>query len=342
MLVARQRRSSQHRDGSGHEPHRSLASQRKKRGAAPPLPAQRPDGGERTDFRDLSPAARERYLERWTTAQRRFVDQPAVPVGEADRLVNEVMHDSGYLGEEHFGQPAADRPVDRPALVKPYRAAHAIALRARRSLASPEGAMMHFRSLFHELLAPEGRSSLDDGQRSDARHTWRRTMMERGDQSRSAMGVGSPRASQPAGGSDSWAEIRQGDVFPAGTPVAPIVVADPLQRSSSDIGQPRERGGDRRTERPTAWAVAAEARLATDAGDGPAPPLPADSRTDFQRRWEKIQRQFVGEAARSARGLSGSRIPIDTVGAQERWLVPRTAQATCYQLRLTELTGMPS
>src|ERR1700722_13591834 len=127
-------------------------------------------------------------------------------------------------------------------------------------------------------------------------------MMERGDQSRSARGVGSTRASQPAGGSDSQAEIRRGDVFPAGTPAAPIVVADPLARASADTGEPRERGSDRRTERPTAWAVAAEARLATDAGDRPAPPLPADSRTDFQRRWEKIQRQFVGEAARSARG----------------------------------------
>src|ERR1700722_6460452 len=109
-LVGRQRRSSQHWDGSGHKPHRSLASPGKKHGSAQLVPPQRPGGGERTNFPDLSPAARERYLERWTTAQRRFVDQPAVAIGEADRLVNEVMRDSGYLGEEHFGQPVGGGP----------------------------------------------------------------------------------------------------------------------------------------------------------------------------------------------------------------------------------------
>jgi hypothetical protein len=54
-----------------------------------------------------------------------------------------------------FEQRAADISVDHPVMVENYRAAHDIALRHDRSDASTEDmrkAMVHYRSLFEELL----------------------------------------------------------------------------------------------------------------------------------------------------------------------------------------------
>jgi hypothetical protein len=54
-----------------------------------------------------------------------------------------------------FDQRAADISVDHPVVVENYRAAHEIALRQSRGQASTEDlrkAMVHFRSLFEELL----------------------------------------------------------------------------------------------------------------------------------------------------------------------------------------------
>jgi hypothetical protein len=54
-----------------------------------------------------------------------------------------------------FEQRAADISVDHPLVVENYRAAHAIALRHDGGQASTEDlrkAMVHYRSLFEELL----------------------------------------------------------------------------------------------------------------------------------------------------------------------------------------------
>jgi hypothetical protein len=54
-----------------------------------------------------------------------------------------------------FEQRAADISVDHPVVVENYRAAHAIALRQSSGQASTEDlrkAMVHYRSLFEELL----------------------------------------------------------------------------------------------------------------------------------------------------------------------------------------------
>jgi hypothetical protein len=54
-----------------------------------------------------------------------------------------------------FDQRAADISVDHPVMVENYRVAHDIALRHSRGQASTEDlrrAMVHYRSLFHELL----------------------------------------------------------------------------------------------------------------------------------------------------------------------------------------------
>lgn len=169
VLVARERRSRQLRKGFGPEYDRVLAERGDQRTAEAEL-SERRDRREQFEIRELDPAAREDYLERWRTTQRRFVDEPAVAVGEADRLVTEVMHLRGYPVDEDFERRAADVSVDHPAVVENYRAAHAISLRAKRAQASTEDlrqAFVHFRSLFDDLLDPEDSSRAADRSRSD-------------------------------------------------------------------------------------------------------------------------------------------------------------------------------
>lgn len=102
----------------------------------------------------LSPAVRSDFVNRWTRVQSRFVDDPRGAVADADQLVTEVMHARGYPMSE-FDRQAELVSVDHPAVVQNYRAAHDIALRHGRGQASTEDlrtAMVHYRSLFDELL----------------------------------------------------------------------------------------------------------------------------------------------------------------------------------------------
>jgi hypothetical protein len=102
----------------------------------------------------LSQTSRADFANRWTGVQSLFVDDPQGAVSQADRLLNEVMQVRGYpIGE--FDQRAADISVDYPSVVDNYRVAHEIALRHSRGQASTEDlrkAMVHYRSLFDELL----------------------------------------------------------------------------------------------------------------------------------------------------------------------------------------------
>ncbi len=105
-------------------------------------------------IRQLSPETRNRYLAEWSVVQRRFVDDPALAVKEADSLVNQVMHARGFPMAD-FETRAADVSVTCPNVVQNYRAARDIAQRQVRGDAGTEDlrqAMVHYRSLFDELL----------------------------------------------------------------------------------------------------------------------------------------------------------------------------------------------
>jgi hypothetical protein len=107
----------------------------------------------------LEPEARQRYGEAWRRVQADFVDRPVEAVREADRLVADVMRERGYP-MEGFDQRAADVSVDHPQVVDNYRSAHEIAMASDRNEASTEDlrkAMVHYRSLFEELLEEEDR-----------------------------------------------------------------------------------------------------------------------------------------------------------------------------------------
>jgi hypothetical protein len=105
-------------------------------------------------IRSLSGEERDRFSNRWSEVQSRFVDDPSGAVAVADELIVEVMQARGYPTTD-FTQRAADISVDHPVVVENYRAAHDIAQRRSRGQASTEDlrqAMVHYRALFSELL----------------------------------------------------------------------------------------------------------------------------------------------------------------------------------------------
>jgi hypothetical protein len=106
------------------------------------------------EIRTLTQEEQSRFAEAWRKIQARFVDEPSKAVGEADRLIKEVMQTRGYLVGD-FDQRAADVSVDHPNVVTNYRAGREIAARNKSGEATTEDlrqAMVHYRSLFEELV----------------------------------------------------------------------------------------------------------------------------------------------------------------------------------------------
>jgi hypothetical protein len=151
------RRTGRLREAFGPEYERSMTEAGSRRKAESELAA-RQTRRESLDIRPLAPEARDRYSDSWQQVQSRFVDEPGVAVTEADRLVSAVMQDRGYPMDD-FGQQSADISVDLPHVVDDYRAAHAISMANDHGKASTEDlrqAMVHYRSLFDELLVVPG------------------------------------------------------------------------------------------------------------------------------------------------------------------------------------------
>jgi hypothetical protein len=165
-LVARQRRTASLKEGFGPEYDRTLREHGDQRAAEAEL-RERRERRQQFEVRPLEPETRERYAERWRATQRRFVDQPASAVEEADDLVGAVMRDRGYPVED-FERRAADVSVDHPDVVEHYRAAHAVSVASAEQRASTEDlrqALVHYRALFDELLedrAGDGRRTEQD------------------------------------------------------------------------------------------------------------------------------------------------------------------------------------
>jgi hypothetical protein len=120
---------------------------------------------ERLRIKPLAVDDSARFTAAWRHIQTRFVDDPGSAVTEADRLVGEVMHTRGYpVG--NFEQRVDDISPDHPTVVMHYRAAREITVQHERERASTEDlrqAMVHYRTLFQDLLAPapEPRSTVD-------------------------------------------------------------------------------------------------------------------------------------------------------------------------------------
>jgi hypothetical protein len=164
VLVARQQRSRRLKDEFGPEYGRVVAERGDQRTAEKEL-ADRRQRVDKFEIRPLDPAAREHYSEQWGAAQRYFVDEPVGAVAQAHELVEQVMHDRGYPVDEDFEQRTADISVEHPVVVENYRAAQEISIRAHNGQANTEQlrrAMVHFRALFDDLLAPDDARQADD------------------------------------------------------------------------------------------------------------------------------------------------------------------------------------
>jgi hypothetical protein len=153
-LTMRRRRSEQLKQHFGPEYDRTVIQQHGDAGRAEATLAEREKRVDAFPLRTLSPIDREGYAMEWATVQRRFVDDPSAAVGTADRLVGRVMIDRGYPMSD-FEQRAADISVSHPSVVQNYRTAHDIFARHSDGKATTEDlrqAMVHYRSLFDELL----------------------------------------------------------------------------------------------------------------------------------------------------------------------------------------------
>ncbi len=111
---------------------------------------------EKLDIKPLGETQRQDYIERWRVIQARFVDDPATSVRDADKLVGDTMTARGYPMAT-WDQRAADVSVDHPQVVDNYRAGHDISAMPAGKATTEQlrQAMVHYRTLFEELLAPE-------------------------------------------------------------------------------------------------------------------------------------------------------------------------------------------
>ena len=156
-LYVQQRRSRRLKEHFGAEYATAVDELGDKQRAEAELRA-REERVSKLDVRPLSASQAERFTARWRTTQAEFVDSPGAAIAYADDLLGEVMAARGYPVAD-FEQRAADLSVDHAALVSNYRDAHSVALRHGRGEASTEDlrrAMIHYRDLFAELVAPVG------------------------------------------------------------------------------------------------------------------------------------------------------------------------------------------
>jgi hypothetical protein len=150
----RRRQGLQERFGSEYD--RTVADAPSRREAESEL-AERQKRRDELEIRPLEQQARDRYASEWHNTQAKFVDDPEKAVGDADRLIQQVMRDRGYPVED-FDQRSADLSVDHPEVISNYRAAHGISVANDRGNASTDDlrtAMQHYRALFVELLEVE-------------------------------------------------------------------------------------------------------------------------------------------------------------------------------------------
>jgi hypothetical protein len=156
-VMARNRRTAMLRDRFGPEYDRALASSEDKRAAEAEL-LERQKQRAQFDVKPLPEADRLRFAGEWRELQERFLDEPAQAAEAADALITRVMEARGYPMRD-FDTQAELVSVDYPGTVENYRFAHAVQLRSQAKQASTEElreAMLRYRSLFDELLRPEG------------------------------------------------------------------------------------------------------------------------------------------------------------------------------------------
>jgi hypothetical protein len=149
----RSRRSERLREGFGPEYERAVEQAGDRQVAEADL-RHRQERHDELELRPLAPLARKGFMDAWQGAQAEFVDDPAIAISDADRLIQSVMRDRGYPVED-FDDRAAIVSVDHPEVVERYRRAHAIAVANAGGGSGTEDlriAMQDYRALFVELV----------------------------------------------------------------------------------------------------------------------------------------------------------------------------------------------
>ena len=160
--MVRQKRSERLRDQFGPEYEHTVDKAGDQRAAERELLA-RERKHNKLDIKELAPESRVRYVEAWGVTQAGFVDNPSKSVGDADRLVTEVMRERGYPVDD-FEQRAADLSVDHPQVVEHYRAAHILHLAQEQGEIGTEAqreALVHYRALFERLVGAEPQTPVE-------------------------------------------------------------------------------------------------------------------------------------------------------------------------------------
>src|SRR5687768_4391763 len=104
-LYTQKRKTEQLRGQFGPEYEHAVRETGDRRKAEEAL-AERKERVEQLHIRPLEADERDRFAERWRSAQAQFVDDPTGAIAEADRLVGEAMQARGYpVGD--FEQRAA-------------------------------------------------------------------------------------------------------------------------------------------------------------------------------------------------------------------------------------------
>jgi hypothetical protein len=156
-MMARNRRTAMLRDRFGPEYDRAVDNSDDRRAAEAELLARQKQRAQ-FDVKPLPEADRLRFTAEWRDLQVGFLDEPAASADAADALVTRVMEARGYPMRD-FDTQADLVSVDYPETVENYRFAHAVQQRSQAQQASTEElreALLRYRSLFDELLRPEG------------------------------------------------------------------------------------------------------------------------------------------------------------------------------------------
>lgn len=123
------------------------------------------------DLRPIDPAARDAYRAEWARIQERFVDSPKDALSDADQLIRRVMADRGYDVQD-YGQRVADLSVEHGKTLEHYRTAHEIST-ANRPVSTEDNrkAMVHYRSIFDDLLESGEATAAQTGASDETKRT---------------------------------------------------------------------------------------------------------------------------------------------------------------------------
>ena len=128
---------------------------------------------ERIRLRDLDPGERARFLDRWKTVQAGFVDSPKGALTEAESLIASLLDARGYPAGD-FDQRTGDISLLHPRVTENYRVAHATELRLKKgetvNTEDLRAAMVHYRSLFDELIEAHVDAAHVDAHNDELRH----------------------------------------------------------------------------------------------------------------------------------------------------------------------------